>query len=136
MEENNTYIEFEHKNMLEISLFEPEDFLKVKETLTRIGIASIKSGDQKLFQSCHILHKRGKYYLVHFKELFCLDGRDSKITEIDIRRRNTIATLLENWGMIEVKSSYSGTVPLSHIKVISHNEKKNWQLIPKYTLGK
>ena len=121
--------------MLEVSLGEPDDFLKVRETLSRIGVASRK--DKKLFQSCHILHKQGKYYIVHFKELFALDGKDTNISENDIARRNTISNLLSDWGLIKVvgKSSVE-SAPLSQIKVISFKEKNDWILETKYNIGK
>ena len=121
--------------MLEVSLGEPDDFLKVRETLSRIGVASRK--DKKLFQSCHILHKQGKYYIVHFKELFALDGKDTNISENDIARRNTISNLLSDWGLIKVvgKSSVE-SAPLSQIKVISYKEKNDWVLETKYNIGK
>ena len=121
--------------MLEVSLDEPDDFLKVRETLSRIGVASRK--DKKLFQSCHILHKQGKYYIVHFKELFALDGKDTNISENDIARRNTIANLLSDWDLIKVvgKSSIE-SAPLSQIKVISFKEKNDWILETKYNIGK
>ena len=121
--------------MLEVGLNEPDDFLKVRETLSRIGVASRK--DKKLFQSCHILHKQGKYYIVHFKELFALDGKDTNISENDIARRNTIANLLSDWDLIKVvgKSSIE-SAPLSQIKVISFKEKNDWILETKYNIGK
>ena len=121
--------------MLEVGLSEPDDFLKVRETLSRIGVASRK--DKKLFQSCHILHKQGKYYIVHFKELFALDGKDTNISENDIARRNTISNLLSDWGLIKVvgKSSVE-SAPLSQIKVISFKEKNDWILETKYNIGK
>ena len=121
--------------MLEVGLSEPDDFLKVRETLSRIGVASRK--DKKLFQSCHILHKQGKYYIVHFKELFALDGKDTNISENDIARRNTIANLLSDWGVIKVIGSSSiESAPLSQIKVISFKEKNDWILETKYNIGK
>jgi hypothetical protein len=122
---------------LEVKLTRDEDFLKVKETLTRIGIASRK--EKKLYQSCHILHKRGKYYIVHFKELFILDGKQSDFSEDDRARRNAIAHLLEEWGLLELVSKDSTLEPrakISGIKVISFNEKDEWQLESKYTIGK
>ena len=121
--------------MLEVGLKEPDDFLKVRETLSRIGVASRKN--KTLFQSCHILHKQGKYYIVHFKELFALDGKDTNISENDIARRNTIANLLSDWGLINVvgKSSVEAA-PLSQIKVISFKEKNEWTLETKYNIGK
>jgi hypothetical protein len=123
-------------SLLEIDLIENENFLKVKETLTRIGVASKK--DNTLFQSCHILHKQGRYYLVHFKELFLLDGKPSTFTEEDRGRRNTIASLLEDWGLIDIKdeSKLEPKSPLSQIKVLPFKEKKDWILIAKYTVGK
>ena len=121
--------------MLEVGLKEPDDFLKVRETLSRIGVASRKN--KTLFQSCHILHKQGKYYIVHFKELFALDGKDTNISENDIARRNTIANLLSDWGLINVvgKSTVEAA-PLSQIKVISFKEKNEWNLETKYNIGK
>ena len=121
-------------DMLEITLNEPDDFLKVRETLTRIGVASRK--DRKLYQSCHILHKQGRYFITHFKELFLLDSKPSNLTVNDVERRNTIATLLSDWGLICIVSSASLPVaPLRQIKVISHSEKNNWELCPKYNIG-
>ena len=121
--------------MLEVGLKEPDDFLKVRETLSRIGVASRKN--KTLFQSCHILHKQGKYYIVHFKELFALDGKDTNISENDIARRNTIANLLTDWGLVNViKESDVEAAPLSQIKVISFKEKNEWSLETKYNIGK
>ena len=121
--------------MLEVRLNEPDDFLKVRETLSRIGVASRK--DKTLFQSCHILHKQGKYYIVHFKELFALDGKDTNLSENDIARRNTIANLLSDWGLIDViGTSVIEAAPLSQIKVISFKEKGEWKLETKYNIGK
>ena len=121
--------------MLEVRLNEPDDFLKVRETLSRIGVASRK--DKTLFQSCHILHKQGKYYIVHFKELFALDGKDTNLSENDIARRNTIANLLSDWGLIDViGTSVVEAAPLSQIKVISFKEKNEWKLETKYNIGK
>jgi len=121
--------------MLEVGLKEPDDFLKVRETLSRIGVASRKN--KTLFQSCHILHKQGKYYIVHFKELFALDGKDTNISENDIARRNTIANLLTDWGLVKViKESNVEAAPLSQIKVISFKEKNEWSLETKYNIGK
>ena len=120
--------------MLEVSLKEPDDFLKVRETLSRIGVASRKN--KTLFQSCHVLHKQGKYYIVHFKELFALDGKDTNISENDIARRNTIAKLLSDWGLVNVVgTSDVESAPLSQIKVISFREKKEWNLETKYNIG-
>ena len=121
--------------MIEITLNEPDDFLKVRETLSRIGVASRK--EKTLFQSCHILHKQGKYYIVHFKELFALDGKDTNLSENDIARRNTIANLLSDWGLVNVVSkSDVESAPLSQIKVISFKEKNEWKLETKYNIGK
>tara|TARA_Y100000114_G_scaffold60550_1_gene55560 strand:- start:2041 stop:2448 length:408 start_codon:yes stop_codon:yes gene_type:complete len=121
--------------MLEVGLKEPDDFLKVRETLSRIGVASRK--DKTLFQSCHILHKQGKYFIVHFKELFALDGKDTNISENDIARRNTIANLLSDWGLVKVmKTDEVKSAPLSQIKVISFKEKNDWKLETKYNIGK
>ena len=125
-------------DLVEVTLNQQDDFLKVRETLTRIGVASKK--DQILYQSCHILHKRGHYYVVHFKELFALDGKPTDITENDLSRRNAIVKLLEDWGLIKVvnKSQVENPPPifLSQIKIISHKEKHDWQLVPKYNIGK
>ena len=126
------------KDLVEVTLQEQDDFLKVRETLTRIGVASRK--DNTLFQSCHILHKRGQYYIVHFKELFALDGKPTDITENDLARRNAIANLLEDWGLVKlVNKTQTETPPpifLSQVKIISHKEKNQWQLTPKYNIGK
>ena len=123
------------ESMLEVSLKEPDDFLKVRETLTRIGVASRK--DKKLFQSCHILHKQGRYFIVHFKELFALDGKHSNLSENDIERRNTITQLLADWGLISIINPDNATAkaPLSQIKVISFKDKNNWSLETKYNIG-
>ena len=124
------------ESMLEVSLKEPDDFLKVRETLTRIGVASWK--DKKLFQSCHILHKQGRYFIVHFKELFALDGKHSNLSENDLQRRNTIAQLLADWGLISIVNSdiAENKAPLSQIKVIAFKDKNNWTLETKYNIGK
>ena len=124
------------ESMLEVSLKEPDDFLKVRETLTRIGVASRK--DKKLFQSCHILHKQGRYFIVHFKELFALDGKHSNLSENDLQRRNTIAQLLADWGLISIVNPdiAENKAPLSQIKVISFKDKGNWTLETKYNIGK
>jgi hypothetical protein len=121
--------------MLEVDLIEPDNFLKVRETLTRIGIASRK--DKKLFQSCHILHKQGKYFIVHFKELFALDGKESDISMSDIERRNVIAELLQDWGLLKIldKAKAEPKASLSQIKVVSFKEKGEWELVPKYNIG-
>ncbi len=122
-------------SMLEVTLNEPDDFLKVKETLTRIGVASKK--DMKLYQSCHILHKQGRYFIVHFKELFMLDGKRSNLEESDLQRRNSIATLLSDWGLLEIckPSNFKDCAPLRQIKIISFKEKGQWELLPKYNIG-
>jgi hypothetical protein len=124
------------ESMLEVILPEPDNFLKIKETLTRIGIASRK--ERKLFQSCHILHKQGRYFIVHFKELFALDGKESNITNNDIERRNTVAVLLEDWGLLRIKDEKMADpqASLSQIKVLSFKEKDDWELVPKYNIGK
>ena len=124
------------EKMLEVQLKEPDDFLKVRETLTRIGVASRK--DKKLFQSCHILHKQGRYFIVHFKELFALDGKEANLTENDIERRNTIAQLLGDWGLIAIVNAEvaENKAPLSQIKVLSFKEKDEWDLQAKYNIGK
>lgn len=121
--------------MLEVTLNEPDDFLKVRETLTRIGVASRK--DNILYQSCHILHKQGRYFITHFKELFLLDGKPSNLMENDIQRRNTIATLLSDWGLITVVNPEQANdkAPLRQIKIISHRDKGDWDLCPKYNIG-
>ena len=120
--------------MLEVTLKEPDDFLKVRETLTSIGVASRK--ERKLYQSCHILHKRGKYYIVHFKELFALDGKPTNITSNDVQRRNRIAKLLSDWGLIEIGSEIEDLAPLNQIKVLSFKDKGEWTLESKYNIGK
>ena len=124
-------------SFVEIKLKKEDDFLKVKETLTRIGVASKK--DKTLYQSCHILHKQGRYYIVHFKELFALDGKPSNFSEGDIARRNTIVNLLKEWGLIEIvnaTSTESPVSPISQIKVLPHKEKNEWELVAKYNIGK
>ena len=124
------------EDMLEISFKENDDFLKIRETLTRIGVASRK--DKTLYQSCHILHKRGKYYLVHFKELFALDGKESSITENDLARRNSIARLLDEWDLLSIldeEQSSTPLAPMSQIKVLPHKEKPEWNLVAKYNIG-
>ena len=133
MEENNV-VEWQPQDMLEIVLNEPDDFLKVRETLTRIGVASRK--DKKLFQSCHILHKQGRYFIVHFKELFMLDGKKANLEQNDIERRNTITTLLSDWGLVEItKPNELSCAPLRQIKIIPFKEKNQWELCPKYNIG-
>jgi hypothetical protein len=122
---------------IEVSLNEQDDFLKVRETLTRIGVSSRK--EKVLYQSCHILHKQGRYYIVHFKELFALDGKPSNLSENDIQRRNAIADLLEEWGLIKIlnpKLIEDNIAPLHQIKIISFKEKDEWQLVTKYNIGK
>jgi hypothetical protein len=125
------------QDLVEVTLVETDDFLKVRETLTRIGVASKK--DKTLYQSCHILHKQGKYYIVHFKELFALDGKPTDLTENDLSRRNAIAKLLQDWGLIKVvvPTQIETPIPIfiSQIKIISHKEKNEWQLVPKYNIG-
>ena len=129
-------IDWSQDQMIEVTLNEPDDFLKVRETLTRIGVASRK--EKELFQSCHILHKRGKYYIVHFKELFKLDGKQSNFDESDIARRNTIVDLLRQWSLVKVldpKRIEEPRAPLSQIKVIPYKEKNQWKLTQKYSIG-
>lgn len=135
MEDNEKSIEWTPASMLEVTLNEPDDFLKVRETLTRIGVASRK--DRKLYQSCHILHKQGRYFIVHFKELFVLDGKPSTITENDIQRRNTIAVLLSDWGLLSINNTEQSKdrAPLRQIKVLSFKERDEWELCPKYNIG-
>lgn len=127
----------EIEELLEVKLKDEDDFLKVKETLTRIGVASRK--DKTLYQSCHILHKRGKYYIVHFKELFALDGKSTDFEDNDLARRNTIAKLLQEWGLVEIVregQAEQPVAPLSQIKIISYREKDEWELTAKYNIGK
>ena len=127
-------INWTQDHMLEVVLKEPDDFLKIRETLSRIGVASRK--EKKLYQSCHILHKQGKYYIVHFKELFALDGKNTNLSENDIARRNRIATLLADWGLVEITAETDPIAPLSQIKIISFKEKNDWILETKYNIGK
>ena len=127
-------INWTQDQMLEIGLKEPDDFLKVRETLSRIGVASRK--EKKLYQSCHILHKQGRYFIVHFKELFALDGKNTNLTKNDISRRNTIANLLKDWGLVTTISELGEVAPLSQIKVLSYAEKNDWTLETKYNIGK
>ena len=122
------------EQMLEVTLKQPDDFLKVRETLSRIGVASRK--EKKLYQSCHILHKQGKYYIVHFKELFALDGKETNLSENDIGRRNRIASLLSDWGLVSIIGTTEPIAPLSQIKIISFKEKSEWTLETKYNIGK
>ena len=133
--EENKIIEWAPSSMLEVTLNEPDDFLKVRETLTRIGVASRK--DKKLFQSCHILHKQGRYFIVHFKELFLLDGKKSNLEENDLARRNTIAQLMSDWGLITIEdtSKVEPLAPMRQIKIIPFKEKNEWELCPKYNIG-
>ncbi len=134
MEKENDIVEWSPDQMLEITINEPDDFLKVRETLTRIGVASRK--EKKLFQSCHILHKQGRYFIVHFKELFMLDGKKANLESNDIARRNTIVTLLSDWGLVDlVKKEELEIAPLRQIKVISYKDKNQWELCPKYNIG-
>jgi hypothetical protein len=130
------YYDWTPDSMLEVTLSEPDNFLKVRETLTRIGIASKK--DNTLYQSCHILHKQGRYFIVHFKELFALDGKDSNITSGDIERRNAIASLLQDWELLKIvnPSKADTKASLSQIKVVSFKEKNEWNLVAKYNIGK
>lgn len=125
-------------DLIEVKLNEQDDFLKIRETLTRIGVASKK--DKTLYQSCHILHKRGQYYVVHFKELFALDGKPTDITENDLSRRNAIVKLLADWELLTIVKPEQAEVPtpifLSQVKILSHKEKNDWQLVPKYNIGK
>tara|TARA_Y100001970_G_scaffold2206_1_gene2611 strand:- start:6665 stop:7081 length:417 start_codon:yes stop_codon:yes gene_type:complete len=132
----DTEIQWKQSDMIEVGLKEPDDFLKVRETLTRIGVASRK--ERKIYQSCHILHKQGKYYIVHFKELFALDGKNTNITENDIQRRNRITQLLSDWGLVTIinQDSVGELAPLNQIKVISFKEKGDWTLESKYNIGK
>jgi hypothetical protein len=134
-EQNKEIHEWTPEMMLEVTLNEPDDFLKIRETLTRIGVASRK--DNKLFQSCHILHKQGRYFITHFKELFLLDGKPSNLTENDLQRRNTVATLLSDWGLLSVVNADEAkdVAPLRQIKVIAFKDKDNWELCPKYNIG-
>jgi hypothetical protein len=124
-------------SLVEVKIAEQEDFLKIKETLTRIGVASRK--EKKLYQSCHILHKQSKYYIVHFKELFALDGKPSNFSEEDKGRRNTIANLLQDWGLIKVvdeKTTEEPKTPMNQIKILTHKEKGEWELVTKYNIGR
>ena len=127
-------VKWSREQMLEVTLKQPDDFLKVRETLSRIGVASRK--EKKLYQSCHILHKQGKYYIVHFKELFALDGKETNLSENDIGRRNRIASLLSDWGLISIIGKTEPIAPLSQIKIISFKEKSEWNLETKYNIGK
>ena len=128
------YLEWTPDLMLEVTLTESDDFLKVRETLSRIGVASRK--EKKLYQSCHILHKQGRYFIVHFKELFALDGKPTNISTNDLERRNTIAGLLEDWELVKIMGNSDLKAPLSQIKVLSYKEKDEWELETKYSIGK
>ena len=127
-------INWSQEQMLEVGLKEPDDFLKIRETLSRIGVASRK--ERKLYQSCHILHKQGRYYIVHFKELFALDGKQTNLSDNDVARRNTIANLLRDWGLVTIMGRAEPLAPLSQIKIISFKEKNEWILETKYNIGK
>ena len=127
-------VNWTQEHMLEVGLKEPDDFLKVRETLSRIGVASRK--EKKLYQSCHILHKQGRYFIVHFKELFALDGKDTNLSINDISRRNTITNLLKDWGLVTIIGEIGELAPLSQIKVLSYSEKTDWILETKYNIGK
>jgi len=129
------YYDWKPDSMLEVTLPEPDNFLKVRETLTRIGVASKK--DKILYQSCHILHKQGRYFIVHFKELFALDGKEANLSINDVERRNTIAALLADWGLLEISAPEKSKqqASLSQIKVVSYKEKPEWELVAKYTIG-
>ena len=127
-------VNWTQEHMLEVGLKEPDDFLKVRETLSRIGVASRK--ERKLYQSCHILHKQGRYYIVHFKELFALDGKKTNLSQNDIARRNTITNLLKDWDLITIIGEVEEVAPLSQIKVLSFSEKNEWTLETKYNIGK
>ena len=133
---NEVEVQWTKDDMVEVTLKEPDDFLKVRETLTRIGVASRK--EKKLYQSCHILHKKGQYYIVHFKELFALDGKKANLSENDFQRRNRIIKLLSDWGLVNVvkESAITDAAPLSQIKVIAYKEKGEWILESKYNIGK
>jgi len=129
-------IEWKPENMLEVKIKEPDDFLKIRETLTRIGVASRK--ERKIYQSCHILHKQGRYFIVHFKELFALDGKHANLTQNDVQRRNRIIQLLSDWGLITIMnvSKITDIAPLNQIKVLAYKEKHEWILETKYNIGK
>ena len=134
-QDNYFNIDYPGYTPLEVSLKDPEDFLKVRETLSRIGVASKK--DKVLYQSCHILHKKGRYFITHFKELFALDGKAADFQDNDLQRRNTIAKLLSDWGLVDIVSQdVEDYAPLSQIKIIAFKEKGEWELIPKYNIGK
>ena len=130
------FVQWTEQSMIEVALKEPDDFLKVRETLTRIGVATRK--EKKIYQSCHILHKRGKYYIVHFKELFALDGKQTNLSINDVQRRNRIASLLSDWGLLSIITTdkIDTIAPLNQIKVLSFKEKGEWILESKYNIGK
>lgn len=136
MEQEERYMTIDPTDLLEVILVKPDDFLKVRETLTRIGVSS--KAEKKLWQSCHILHKKGKYYIVHFKEMFALDDLPTSISPEDLSRRNTIACLLEEWGLVKIvdKAKTENKVPISKIKILPYKEKGEWELCPKYHIGK
>ena len=136
MAEDIFHIDYPGYTPLEVTMAQPDDFLKVRETLTRIGVASRK--DKVLYQSCHILHKQGRYFIVHFKELFALDGKTADLTENDLQRRNTIAKLLVDWGLVKIidPDKFTDLAPLSQIKVIAFKDKNEWSLQTKYNIGK
>lgn len=136
MSEDFFDIDFPGYAPLEVTLKNPDDFLKVRETLSRIGVASRK--DKILYQSCHILHKQGRYFIVHFKELFALDGKDADFSDNDLQRRNTVAHLLSDWGLINILNSeiHQDKAPLNQIKVIAFKEKNEWELVQKYNIGR
>jgi len=129
-------VQWTRDSMVEVKLSQPDDFLKVRETLSRIGVASRK--EKKLYQSCHILHKQGRYYIVHFKELFALDGKTANLTQNDVQRRNRIAQLLSDWGLVSIVDDEAITdiAPLNQIKVLAYKEKNEWELESKYNIGK
>ena len=133
---NEIEIQWQPSDMVEVDLNEPDDFLKVRETLTRIGVASRR--DKKLYQSCHILHKQGKYFIVHFKELFALDGKNTNLSLNDVQRRNRISQLLSDWGLIGIvdKTRIEDVAPLNQIKVLSYKDKGDWILESKYNIGR
>ena len=133
VETNDELVDWNPDMMLEVILGQPDEFLKIRETLTCMGVASKK--DSKLYQSCHILHKQGRYFITHFKELFLLDGKPSNLTTNDLGRRNTIVQLMSDWGLLETVTSIGETAPLNQIKIISHKDKHNWELCPKYNIG-
>lgn len=134
----NEYVDWNPLDMIEVVLSEPDDFLKVKETLTRMGIPSNRGERNALYQSCHILHKQGRYFIVHFKELFMLDGKFADFTYSDMYRRNAIITLLSDWGLLQVLNpeKVNQRLPIKNIKIIPHKEKSNWDLVSKYSIGK